>query len=681
MRDSLKDKPATPLKPSVPPPIKRTVSQESPKGRLTTPLKPSEEPSATRTFSRESFKPKPATPVKSLEETPPAQAASRESLTPKPATPAKSPELSRKLEKSPSPELSRKPPPPEINRKASSEISIPSRKPADLEAVESAKPSSPSPRITVSRFSRPLPTPPSKPEVDAEPKSVLKESVSPNRAASPVDKDPFPEKPTISVRSASTLWNQQSAPPPTPAKPKSPIRLPTKADEETLMRNAGLDRLQEPVDSAQEKPQAQKPKPKPLGLGMGSFGGFGGLVGARSRDSSSPKPLPPKPLPASPPASANRPQSEAFNTAIPSESFKLFGDFFDEVPVTTGQLSENINSMQMLQSQPLDLGPGSKIRTLRKQIQEITGDGKLSNVPVQEEHVLYQDSMYLCTHVFGDSRGARITEVYLWSGNGVAEPTLEDAQFFGRNIAKQNQGKLIILRQGKETPNFLEALGGIVLTRRGSRSGAGEYMLCGRKHLGHIVFDEVDFSLKSLCSGFTYIISTKVGKVFLWKGRGSTAEELSGARLMGMDLAVTGELVEIDEGSEPPEFFNALPVNEASAASKGKLPPIPRSADHWRYKATAEKYRARLFKIEQQQGSYGWGQGLQVSSFIPPLLRRPSWQMFSGEKPAERPQTPNTPKSPPAPVTTKVMEIMPFCQRDLEPEYIYMLDCFFDVYM
>jgi hypothetical protein len=199
-------------------------------------------------------------------------------------------------------------------------------------------------------------------------------------------------------------------------------------------------------------------------------------------------------------------------------------------------------------------------------------------------------------------------------------------------------------------------------------------MLCGRRHLGHIAFDEVDFSLKALCSGFAYILSTEDGKVFIWKGRGCSAEELSGARLIGMDLNLNGELTEVDEGSEPTDFLNTFPA-EASTTAAQNTKAIPRSAEHWRYKATSEKYRSRLFRMEQQQGSSGWGQSLQVSSFFAPLLRRPSWQ---GAEPGS--QTPNTPKSPPGP-TTKVVEIMPYCQRDLEPEYIYVLDAFFELYM
>ena len=463
------------------------------------------------------------------------------------------------------------------------------------------------------------------------------------------------------------------------------------------MEDAGLASRDEPVQSVEE-PKPQPAKPKPLGLGLGSLGGslsgLGNFVAARAKSRES-SPQPPSSakgptFPISPPASGDRPLSEPFKASpMPEKSDSLFAEFFDEPPVTEGELPANIDTSQILKSPPLDLGPSSKIRTLRKQIQEITGDGKLISVPMNEEHVLYQDSMYLCTHVFGDAKGARQTEVYLWSGNGVADPTLEDVQLFGRNIAKQNQGKLIVIRQGKETPNFFEALGGIVITRRGSPPAAKEYMLCGRRHLGHIAFDEVDFTPKSFCSGFAYLVATSSGKVFLWKGRGCSAEELSAARLMGMDINSSGELLEIDEGSETPDLLSAFPPPPSSSVT-GKPPAIPRSADHWRYKATSDKYRARLFRVEQATGGSGWGAGLQVSSFFA-QLRRPSWGGSPGSSPvrgagandknAERPQTPSTPKSPMPQVTTKVVEVMPFCQRDLEPEFVYVLDAFFEMYM
>ena len=97
------------------------------------------------------------------------------------------------------------------------------------------------------------------------------------------------------------------------------------------------------------------------------------------------------------------------------------------------------------------------------------------------------------------------------------------------------------------------------------------------------MFDEVDFAPSSLCSGFPYLINQQ-GKCFLWKGKGSDVDELSCARLVGMDLALMGELSEVEEGLEPANFWDVF----------GGATREP-SADHWRLKPNYPRYAGRLF--------------------------------------------------------------------------------------
>ena len=656
----------------------------------------------------------------------------RNSVKAKPITPAKSPDLSKKTEKTASPEIPRKPSMIELERKVPS--SEHTGKDAGPGAVESRVPKSETPTSTGRAPSRPLPTPTkvdkpvqvsaisntrstptvstqkgeiSSPSAERAPVKAFEQATSwsnprplpmpkgtkkqdevstasdENRSGSRSTDDsttgaPEPLVPVFSVKKVTSLWSRQTSSPP-PTGPRSPITLPTRAGQQDAPENARFGQSSGsdgPIETSK-----QEPKPKPIGLGLG----FGGFTSKPSRVSSPSKAPSTQSYPASPPASGGRPQSEPFKPSARSPNpDDIFVDFFDEPPVIPRELPKEIDTLNILTSSPIDLGPSSKIRTLRKQIQEITGDGKLSMLPMNEEHVLFSESMYICTHVFEDFKGVKNVEVYLWAGNGVADATLEDAQLFARNIAKHSQGKLIILRQGKETPHFFEALGGIVITRRGSRPASNRYMLCGRRHLGHLAFDEVEYSLNSLCSAFPYLVTAGKNDMFLWTGCGCSAEEVSGARLMGMDLATHGQLIEIKENSEGAKFLDLF-AEATSSSSTPQPKKVPRSAHHWHHKANSNNYRSRLFKVEQQYGSLGWGQSLQVSSFLAPLLRRPSWQSIQissspEHRPTERPQTPTTPKSPPV-VTTKVVEIMPFCQRDLDPEHIYVLDAFFEMYM
>lgn len=108
---------------------------------------------------------------------------------------------------------------------------------------------------------------------------------------------------------------------------------------------------------------------------------------------------------------------------------------FGELPISNSHL--DIDTQAVLAARQDDT---SITKTLRKTIQEISGDGKLTPLPAQEEHVLYESCMYICTHIFGSATGARMTEVYLWAGAGVPESSIEDAQLFGKRVAKEAGG-------------------------------------------------------------------------------------------------------------------------------------------------------------------------------------------------------------------------------------------------
>ncbi|KAL1997751.1 hypothetical protein VTN02DRAFT_885 [Thermoascus thermophilus] len=329
-----------------------------------------------------------------------------------------------------------------------------------------------------------------------------------------------------------------------------------------------------------------------------------------------------------------------------TESTQAISGFFDSFPKSSDRV--DIDPQLILTA---NTGP-SKIRTLKKQIWEITGDGKKQDLPVNQEYILYEGSMYLCVHVF-ESDGGIKSEAHLWCGDDVSDAAIEDAQVFARKIARENSNKLEVVRQGKETANFIQALGGIIITRRGSSSSSSSalYMLCGRRHLGQIAFDEVDFSRRSLCSGYPFVISAKFGKLYLWKGRGSGADEVGGARLIGMDVGLTGEIEEVNEGEEPESFFEVFPDNKETMTS-----PL---SDHWQLKPNYEKYCCRLLRVDHELGQQH--QHAQRTGFWNRSRRGSSSSVTR----------PNG----------TVQEINPFCQKDIGPKGIYILDTFFELYV
>ncbi|RDW90092.1 putative gelsolin repeat protein [Aspergillus mulundensis] len=365
----------------------------------------------------------------------------------------------------------------------------------------------------------------------------------------------------------------------------------------------------------------------------------------RSRDfSPSRKSLPSPPVPPKGPYAStdqlSSPRSSVSLVPQADESLEAISQFFKTLPRSSDRV--NIDPQLML----TDKSDGFGIRTLKKQIWEITGEGNKQDLPVNQEYILYEGAMYLCVHYFEEEDSNTRSEVQLWRGDDVWGGAVDAALPFARKVARENSCKLEIISQGKEPARFIQALGGILITRRGSSSRSSSsaiFMLCGRKHLGQMVFDEVDFSPHNLCTGYPFVISAMFGKVYLWRGKGSSAEEIGAARLIGMDLGLTGEFEEVAEGEEPGSFYEAFPQHKGTGEYE--------QSDDWLLKPAHDRFRHRLLRVDHELGQRSF------------WIRRPG-----SSSPVIRPND-------------TIQEVEPFSQKDLSPRGIYILDTFFEIYV
>jgi hypothetical protein len=427
-------------------------------------------------------------------------------------------------------------------------------------------------------------------------------------------------------------------------------------ERETMQRPAPITKDPQGDQSRDEpKPNSFLKSPMPPKATMGTTGRLNGLgleLGVSKPiavNISKPEPTPPQERgfgprtatiesPKRQATSSTKLEESASTVAAGPAASQLLDNFFGEHPKADDKA--DIDTHAIVSS---NAGTAEKTKTLRMQIWEVNGDGKRQDMPPQQEHIIFEESMYLCVHSLENAKGSKSTEAFLWCGDGVGEAAVEDAQLFCRKIARENGARLELLKQGKETASFIQALGGIIITRRSKSSAL--YMLCGRRHLGHVSFDEVDIDADKLCSGFPYLISARFGKLYLWKGKGSGADELGCARLIGMDLGLTGEIEEVNEGDEPPTFWEAALGINARVTS-------PKWSDHWTLRGTPDHYRCRLFRIELENPRL-------VASFWSRRASSPAKATKSG----------------------LVQEITPFCQRDLEASHIFVLDAYFEIFV
>ncbi|EXJ55444.1 hypothetical protein A1O7_08371 [Cladophialophora yegresii CBS 114405] len=390
-----------------------------------------------------------------------------------------------------------------------------------------------------------------------------------------------------------------------------------------------------PNKSKLNTPKAPKPditsSPKANGLGLQLGTGLRKLVAAPVLTP------PPEPQPLAMRAVGSPRKFISPTTSSPSIRSRL-ESFFGVLPTAGEKVEFDAHAFLSAQNKTPE-----KPKTLSNQIWEVSGDGKKTPMPPQQEHILFEDCLYLCVHSMQLPSGSKLSEVYLWCGDEVPEAAVEDAQLFCRKVARENSAKLEVIKQGKESSEFFQALGGIVIVRRNKSSAL--YMVCGRRHLGHVAFDEVDLSADSLCTGLPFLISAKFGKLYLWKGRGSNPEDVGCARLIGMDLGLTGEIEEVSEGEEPASFWDSLP----SGSSKRMLPQSSSGAGE------RDSHPPRLYRVEHDRpkssGGLGGFWGLRASS--PPKQS----------------------------LKALVEEIAPFSQKDLDGHHIHILDVYRELYV
>nr|POE85161.1 hypothetical protein CFP56_67319 [Quercus suber] len=291
-------------------------------------------------------------------------------------------------------------------------------------------------------------------------------------------------------------------------------------------------------------------------------------------------------------------------------------------------------------------------RTLKRKVQEASSDGIFRTLQAQADYTLYEKQAYICVHAYAEGDSPGKTQLFVWIGKAAPKYMVDQTQAMAKKVSRECGGVSIsTVLQGQETHVFLQAIGGILVTRRGARlDGVKQYLLCGRKHQGQLTFDEADLAAENLIPGFACLVSYPVTqrqtRFYLWKGTAASAEEVSAARLAAMDLSESGDIIEVDGGAEFASFLKTF-------GSGTKKSDLPQMTDLWRQKAAAPNhFTVRLYRIQQ----------LAVRPGVLSLFgRRPSWNSSSSS-------------STTGDIKVEVKHISPFTQADLEAEGVYLLD-------
>lgn len=321
------------------------------------------------------------------------------------------------------------------------------------------------------------------------------------------------------------------------------------------------------------------------------------------------------------------------------------------MPTFSGSLSIDVHAL--ITSTPHQ---ERTFKTMRKCVYRALENGSLSQLHSQEDYTFFESDVYACHHSYSIANAPKKSEIFLWVGASAPATLVDQAQPAVKQLAKE-AGNVYVhnIRQGMEPPGVIQAFGGILVTRKSTMEGATkQYMLCGRKYLGQIVFDEVDFAVESLCSGYPFLISYPVTlqgvKTYLWKGAVASTEVVSAARLAAMDLSESRDIIEVDDGAEFASFLKIF----GTATTKAD---IRRATESWGATVSIpESFSNRLFCLRPEEPKQGFFGGMFARSQSPSRKH--------GEE-----------------VRAEVHEISPFTQMDLDVDGIYLLDAYSEIHI
>ncbi|KAK5085285.1 hypothetical protein LTR05_004566 [Lithohypha guttulata] len=411
-----------------------------------------------------------------------------------------------------------------------------------------------------------------------------------------------------------------SKPIPKPDAASTPVATPELGkDKSTEMGKAGLTKV------LVKKEIRPLPKPEKSSSIQG--------LGLKMTPSPQPPKLSPKPRTLTPPPDTDMRISGHEFTAIRDVLEDYVGSITKDCDRAEFDAQRFLESTRQVQS---------RTKTTQHTVYEVSGDGKKTLVLSEHQHILYEDAMYLIAHRYTTESGSATADVHLWCGGRVSDAAIDDAQVFCRRDAREHNTKLDVVRQGKESASFMQGFGGILIVRRSKSSAL--YMLCGRRHLGHIVFDEVDMDAGNLCPGFAFLVSAAYGKLYLWKGKGAGVDEIGSARLIGMDLGLTGEIEEVDQGSESLSFWEALGGKKQQHWSSV-----------WNQRSETSGHHSALYRVEHERPGM--------------LTSLASWGLKRAASPAKQQ------------LKATCEQLQPYCQSDLDTPAIHILDNYRSLYV
>ncbi|KIK67282.1 hypothetical protein GYMLUDRAFT_1019883 [Collybiopsis luxurians FD-317 M1] len=209
----------------------------------------------------------------------------------------------------------------------------------------------------------------------------------------------------------------------------------------------------------------------------------------------------------------------------------------------------------------------------------------------QDVEIFYDAEIFAIVHRFKSKGNGLVgTTVWGWFGKNSVSGELEQSKL--QELAQRYRTTLIAVEQYAEPLDMLQVLGHQLTVRQGKRvhwSADNTAMHVIRRRKGVVFIDELELSVRNLCSGFSYCLSV-LDTVYVWHGRGSVASEQRAALNYGRKLS-GNDVVELHEGqSEGDEMFWMILGEDAFA-----------NANYWQWRSLASDATPGVWVVDKDK--------------------------------------------------------------------------------
>ncbi|KAI0365644.1 hypothetical protein BV20DRAFT_953838 [Pilatotrama ljubarskyi] len=220
--------------------------------------------------------------------------------------------------------------------------------------------------------------------------------------------------------------------------------------------------------------------------------------------------------------------------------------------------------------------------------------GNTASTLSKDASVFYDSEVLAVVHrAKARSSGLVQTKVWGWLGRRAHVGDRENQKI--QELARRYGTNPVMVQQSREPAEFVGVLGGQLATRQGTRthwSAENTAMHVVRSIHNLIFIDELDLSIKNLCSGYSYCISI-LDTYYVWHGRGSVPAERRAALEYAQGLASSPEnVVELTEDESQADEMFWMILGDGEYAK----------ADYWQWRATAPSVDPRIWIVDAKQG-------------------------------------------------------------------------------